>query len=103
MSVKMSRQPRSEAAVFRERTMATSGLGDDYRANQPMRIQVRQGSEAEQQYYHNSSLPKGGWPKPKPEVIAPGISPKPLEDLLYHGGKIVPQMQFQNIYLGGEA
>jgi len=66
-----------------------------------MRIQVRQGSEAEQLYYRNSSLPKGGWPKP--EVIAPGISPKPLEDLLFHGGKIVPQMEFQNVYLGGEA
>ena len=81
--------------------MATSGLGGASWAGQPMRIQVRQGSEAEQLYYRNSSLPKGGWPKP--EVIAPGISPKPLEDLLFHGGKIVPQMEFQNVYLGGEA
>src|SRR5262249_55642864 len=34
---------------------------------------------------------------------APGISPKPLDDLIFHGGKIVPQMEFQNIFLGGQA
>jgi hypothetical protein len=66
-----------------------------------MRIQARPGSPAERRYYHNSALPKGGWPKP--EVIAPGISPKPLDDLIFHGGKIVPQMEFQNIFLGGQA
>lgn len=70
-------------------------------APQPMRIQARPGSLAERRYYHNSALPKGGWPKP--EVIAPGISPKPLDDLIFHGGKIVPQMEFQNIFLGGQA
>jgi hypothetical protein len=70
-------------------------------APQPMRIQARPGSPAEQRYYHNSALPKGGWPKP--EVIAPGISPKPLDDLIFHGGKIVPQMEFQNVFLGGQA
>jgi hypothetical protein len=64
-----------------------------------MRIQARPGSEAER-YYVNSSLPQGGWPKPN--VIAPGISPKPLDDLIFHGGKIVPQMEFQNIFLGGQ-
>jgi len=68
---------------------------------QPMRIQARPGSLAERRYYHNSALPKGGWPKP--EVIAPGISPKPLDDLIFHGGKIVPQMEFQNVFLGGQA
>jgi hypothetical protein len=66
-----------------------------------MRIQARPGSPAERRYYHNSALPKGGWPKP--EVIAPGISPKPLDDLIFHGGKIVPQMEFQNVFLGGQA
>jgi hypothetical protein len=65
-----------------------------------MRIQARPGSPAERRYYHNSALPKGGWPKP--EVIAPGISPKPLDDLIFHGGKIVPQMEFQNVFLGGQ-
>jgi hypothetical protein len=68
--------------------------------NLPMRIQARRGSLAERRYYHRSALPVGGWPKP--DALAPGISPKPLDDLIYHGGKIVPQMEFQNIYLGGK-
>ena len=71
-----------------------------YPAPQPMRIQARQGSLAEKNYYANSALPSA-WPMPK--AIAPGISPAPLEDLIFHGGKIVPQMEFQNIYLGGSA
>jgi len=68
--------------------------------SQPMRIQARPGSPAER-YYLNSGLPQGGWPKP--EAIAPGISPRPLDDLIFHGGKIVPQMEFQNVFLGGQA
>ena len=64
----------------------------------PMRIQARQGSLAEKMYYVRSALPSA-WQMPA--AIAPGISPAPLEDLIFHGGKIVPQMEFQNIYLGG--
>jgi len=41
------------------------------------------------------------WPLPK--AIARGIDPSPLDDLMYHGGKVVPQMGFRNIYLGGAA
>ena len=70
----------------------------EYRVTQPMRIQARQGSLAEKAYYANSSLP--GLVLPMPKAIAPGISPSPLEDLIFHGGKAVPQMEFQNIYLG---
>lgn len=68
---------------------------------QPMRIQARQGSLAEKRYYAKSALPRP-WPMPKnPRAIAPGIVPDPLEDLIFHGGKVVPQMEFQNVYLGG--
>jgi hypothetical protein len=70
----------------------------DYNARKPMRIQARQGSEAERLYYGGSALPGSAFPQPK--AIADGISPAPLEDLIFHGGKVVPQMQFQNIYLG---
>jgi hypothetical protein len=35
-----------------------------------------------------------------PEEIALGIDPAPLEDLLFHGGRVVPQMEFQNVYIG---
>ena len=70
--------------------------------SQPMRIQARPGSPVER-LYTSSGLPQGGWPKPKPEEIAPGVSPKPLDDLIFHGGKLVPLMEFQNIFLGGQA
>ena len=71
-----------------------------YTVGRPMRIQARQGSLAEKGYYAHSVLPHA-WPMPK--AIAPGMSPAPLEDLIFHGGKIVPQMEFQNVYLGGAA
>jgi len=72
-----------------------------YSAPYPMRIQARSGSAAEKKYYEKSALPGGTWPMPK--VIAPGIDPSPLDDLMFHGGKVVPQMEFQNIYLGSDA
>src|SRR5450631_1132087 len=64
----------------------------------PMRIQARSGSPVEQYYYSRSSLP--GTPWPPPLAIAPGVNPSPLEDLIFHGGKTVPQMGFKNIFLG---
>ncbi len=72
-----------------------------YSAQRPMRIQARAGSAAEREYYEKSALPGRAWPMPK--AIAPGIDPSPLDDLMYHGGKVVPQMEFQNIYLGGDS
>jgi len=68
----------------------------------PMRIQARKGSVAEQKY-GKSALPSGVWPKPKPQAIASGIDPSPLDDLIFHGGRVVPQMEFQNIFLGSSA
>lgn len=77
-------------------------MGNSYYATgNPMRIQARKGSLAEKRYYLRGSLPSGQWPVPK--IIAKGISPSVLDDLLYHGGKVVPQMEFQNIYLGSHA
>jgi hypothetical protein len=72
-----------------------------YVSGQPMRIQARKGSLAESEYFLKSALPGRPWPMPK--AIAPGISPSPLDDLIFHGGKIVPQMVFQNIYLGSHS
>jgi hypothetical protein len=65
----------------------------------PMRVQTRAGSPSEARYFNQSALPSGPWPMPK--AIAPGIDPAPLQDLIFHGGKVVPQMEFQNVYLGG--
>lgn len=72
-----------------------------YSVSRPMRIQARAGSVAETKYYEKSALPGGIWLMPK--AIAPGIDPSPLDDLMYHGGKVVPQMEFQNVYLGGHS
>ena len=72
---------------------------DYYPKSGPMRVQARQGSEAERLYFAGSALPQV---LPMPKAIAPGIGPSVMDDLIYHGGKVVPQMEFQNIYLGGE-
>ena len=64
---------------------------------QPMRIQARPGSPAERAYV-KATLP--GIAMPMPKAIAKGISPEPLEDLIFHGGRVVPQMEFQNVFLG---
>jgi hypothetical protein len=66
-----------------------------------MRIQARPGSPVEKSHYANSSLPGQAWPNPK--AIADGIVPSPLDDLIFHGGRVVPQMGFQNVYLGSAA
>lgn len=63
-----------------------------------MRIQARPGSLAHIRRFGKGD-PLGGTTA-KPREIAPGISAAPLEDLIYQGGKIVPQMEFQNVYLG---
>jgi PLD-like domain len=70
-------------------------------ATYAMRIQARPGSPVEKSHYANSSLPGQAWPNPK--AIADGIAPSPLDDLIFHGGRVVPQMGFQNIYLGSSA
>src|SRR5262245_36008396 len=71
-----------------------------YDRPKPMRIQARKGSLAEKRYYAHSALPQ---PLHMPKAIANGVSPRPLEDLIFHGRKIVPQMLFQNIYCGSSA
>lgn len=71
------------------------------RASVAMRVQVRPGSASEAWYRTRAALPGGAWPLPR--AVAPGIDPAPLQDLIFHGGKVVPQMEFQNVYLGGNA
>jgi len=88
-----NRHEDEEVAMAKSRTR--------YSMAQPMRIQARKGSPAEKRYYEKSSLPGGAWPMPK--AIAPGIDPAPLSDLIFHGGKVVPQMEFQNFFLGSES
>ena len=65
-----------------------------------MRIQARPGSPVEARYYR---YPEGRWAQLDPDAIARGIPPDASADLVFHGGKTVPQMVFQNIFLGGHA
>src|SRR5271163_2410022 len=70
------------------------------KATRLMRIQARPGSPVEARYYR---YPEGRWAQLDPEAIAPGIPPDASADLVFHGGKTVPQMEFQNVFLGGRA
>lgn len=84
-------------------TAAKTAAALAYAPAQPMRIQARPGSVAEARYYAKSALPQP-WPispvTRKPRAIVPGINPNVKEDLIFHGGKVLPQMEFQNVYLG---
>src|SRR5262249_14044743 len=86
--------------VARVRGRIMTNAASYHEAPKPMRIQARRGSLAEKRYYAHSALPE---PWRMPKAIANGVSPRPLEDLIFHGGKIVPQMRFQNIYCGSGA
>lgn len=64
----------------------------------PMRIQVLRGSEAEALHYraqrrHDDQVPLR-------EALAPGVSAAPAHDLIKRGGKTIPDVVFQNVYLG---
>jgi hypothetical protein len=69
-------------------------------ATRLMRIQARPGSPVERRHYR---YPEHRWAELDPDAIAHGIPPDPSADLIFHGGKTVPQMEFQNVFLGGHA
>jgi hypothetical protein len=56
-------------------------------ATRLMRIQARPGSPVEARHYR---YPQRGWVQP--DAIARGIPPDASADLVFHGGKTVPQM-----------
>lgn len=64
-----------------------------------MKVQVKRGSYAESYHHSRAGLPGNSLAFPK--AIAPGLGPSPIHDLLFHGGRTVPNMQFQNLYVGG--
>jgi len=71
---------------------------DDSNFPYPMRIQVAPGSEAE--YRHYRTMMRRSDESAVREALAPGVSASPRDDLVFRGGKVLPQMGFQNIYLG---
>ena len=64
----------------------------------PMRVQVMPGSEAE--YRHYRAAARHSDERIEREALAPGVSASPQDDLVFRGGKTLPQMGFQNVYLG---
>ena len=68
------------------------------RRPRPMNVYTRRGSPAEDKYRAFS-----GVPGLVPTDIAPGIPPVPAHDLLYHGGKTIPNLTFTNFYVGADA
>ena len=71
---------------------------DDKHGPYPMRIQVMPGSEAE--YRHYRAAARHSDESIEREALAPGVSASPQDDLVFRGGKTLPQMGFQNVYLG---
>jgi len=63
-----------------------------------MRIQVLPGSEAEHYYYRSAA--RHSDERIERKALASGVTASPQDDLVFRGGKTVPQMGFQNIYLG---
>jgi hypothetical protein len=64
----------------------------------PMRIQVLPGSEAETRHYRSAA--RFSDQSMERAALAPGVSASPQDDLVFRGGKVIPQMGFQNVYLG---
>ena len=71
---------------------------DDKHGPLPMRIQVLPGSEAEYDHYRAAALHSDE--SIEREALAPGVTASPQDDLVFRGGKVLPQMGFQNVYLG---
>ncbi|MGH8557704.1 MAG: hypothetical protein ACRESZ_09640, partial [Methylococcales bacterium] len=71
---------------------------DDKQGPYPMRIQVMPGSEAE--FHHYRAAARYSDVSIERDALAPGVTASPQDDLVFRGGKTLPQMGFQNIYLG---
>lgn len=61
----------------------------------PLNVVLDPASRAELVYYARSTLPA------EPEARVPGIKASPAHDLRYQGGKILPDLTFTNLYVGG--
>src|SRR5947207_9701992 len=59
-----------------------------------MRVVVKKGTKAAERYSRAIGL--------NPEAIAPGLKPTPANDLIFHGGKTIPNLSFVNFYVAGE-
>lgn len=66
------------------------------RRHGPMNVIVAPDSAAERAIRARTALPDA-------EALAPGLPATPTHDLHYHGGKIIADLSFTNVYVGGAA
>jgi hypothetical protein len=71
---------------------------DDTHGPYPMRIQAMPGSEAEYRHYRTAA--RYSDERIERQALAPGVTASPQDDLIFRGGKVLPQLGFQNVYLG---
>lgn len=62
----------------------------------PMRVAVAHGSRAEKGFWSRASMPQAA-------VVASGLPETPEHDLLFHGGKIIPDLTYTNFYVSGSS
>ena len=67
----------------------------------PLNIVTAKGSGAERFFRERGGLP--GVKEIEPEEIAPGVRPRPRHDLRFHGGKIISDLTYTNLYVGGSS
>ena len=60
----------------------------------PLRVVVKKGSKAATRYTKRAGL--------DPEALAPGLKPSPKQDLIFHGGKTIQNLNFLNCYVAGQ-
>jgi hypothetical protein len=66
----------------------------------PLNIAMRHGSPVAHRARQRGGLP-GAKGKPVIEELAPGLPPTPAHDLIFHGGKTIPNLTFTNFYVAG--
>jgi hypothetical protein len=66
--------------------------------SRPMNVVVAKGSQAEKVFAERRGLPGGE--EAHPEIIVPGIPPRPAHDLRFHGGHTIANLTFTNLYVG---
>src|SRR3954447_13619806 len=62
----------------------------------PMRVATAPASKADQGYRSRAVLPQSA-------VIAGGIPPTPEHDLLFRGGRLIPDLRYVNFYISGSS
>ncbi len=62
----------------------------------PLRVFVGRGTKAEKGFRSRVSMPQ-------PEAIAPGVTPSPIHDLIFHNGHTIQDLVYTNFYVGGSA